>query len=256
MGWMDRLRGRNGSADEVAEPSPGPGATPQSEDLSLESPESPAPVAWLDVRIDSPVPEAVTCKIRFDRMVSPGGTSLFETPEDAGAWPAVRCLLGISGVHSIIGKGDVLIVARHGNTEWPELLAAVEPALRAAFVEDGAVHVAQPEAELAAAAAGEAKPETDSPDSAAEAELRSRVSVIIEEQINPAVASHGGYIDLLDIQGSRVFIHMGGGCQGCSMSAATLKHGVETTLRAEIPEITEILDTTDHASGENPYFQA
>jgi Fe/S biogenesis protein NfuA len=49
---------------------------------------------------------------------------------------------------------------------------------------------------------------------------------------------------------------MGGGCQGCSMSAATLKSGVETTLRTEIPEITEILDTTDHASGANPYFQA
>jgi Fe/S biogenesis protein NfuA len=49
---------------------------------------------------------------------------------------------------------------------------------------------------------------------------------------------------------------MGGGCQGCSMSAATLKQGVETTLRSEIPEITEILDTTDHAAGANPYFQA
>jgi Fe/S biogenesis protein NfuA len=106
------------------------------------------------------------------------------------------------------------------------------------------------------AAPAQPAPSAGSEDSEAEAALRIRINAIIEDQINPSVASHGGYIDLLDVQGSRVFIHMGGGCQGCSMSAATLKHGVETTLRTEIPEITEIFDTTDHASGANPYFQA
>ena len=210
--------------------------------------------AWLDVRIERPAPEAVTCPIRFDRAVSPGGTSLFETPQEAEAWPAVRALLGIPGVHSVIGKGDALVVARHGGTDWPEILAKVEPALRAAFDGEGRVDVEQPLPEASPASAHRAPIGTE--DSEAEAVLRSRVAEIIEEKINPAVASHGGYIDLLDVQGSRVFIHMGGGCQGCSMSAATLKHGVETTLRTEIPEISEILDTTDHAAGANPYFQA
>jgi Fe-S cluster biogenesis protein NfuA len=209
--------------------------------------------AWLEVEVDEPSAEAVTCPVRFDRPVSPGGTSLFETPEEAAAWPAVRALLGVPGVHSIIGKGEVLVVARHATTQWSEILPALEPALRAAFETEGTVHVVQPaSAEVSTPPAPAARSE----DSESEAALRIRVASIIEEQINPAVAAHGGYIDLLDVQGSRVFIHMGGGCQGCSMSAATLKQGVETTLRSEIPEITEILDTTDHAAGANPYFQA
>jgi len=195
----------------------------------------------------------VTCPVRFGRPVSPGGTSLFETPEEAAAWPAVRALLGVPGVHSIIGKGDVLVVARHASKQWSEILPAIEPALRSAFEAEGEVRVELPETPEAAAPRTQDTAPEDSP---AEADLRSRVASIIEKQINPAVASHGGFIDLLDVQGSRVFIHMGGGCQGCSMSAATLKHGVETTLRSEIPEITEILDTTDHAAGANPYFQA
>jgi Fe-S cluster biogenesis protein NfuA len=209
--------------------------------------------AWLEVEVDEPSAEAVTCPVRFDRPVSPGGTSLFETPEEAAAWPAVRALLGVPGVHSIIGKGEVLVVARHATTRWSEILPALEPALRAAFETEGTVHVVQPASlEVSTPPAPAARSE----DSESEAALRIRVASIIEEQINPAVAAHGGYIDLLDVQGSRVFIHMGGGCQGCSMSAATLKQGVETTLRSEIPEITEILDTTDHAAGANPYFQA
>ena len=210
-------------------------------------------VAWLEVEVDPPASEAVTCPVRFGRPVSPGGTSLFETPEEAAAWPAVRALLGVPGVHSIIGKGDVLVAARHASKQWSEILPALEPALRSAFEAEGEVRVELPETPEAAAPRTQDTAPEDSP---AEADLRSRVASIIEKQINPAVASHGGFIDLLDVQGSRVFIHMGGGCQGCSMSAATLKHGVETTLRSEIPEITEILDTTDHAAGANPYFQA
>jgi Fe-S cluster biogenesis protein NfuA len=247
MGLIERVKG-------LMEPSQ-PGAEAGAESEPRAESEATAPEAtWLDVRIERPAPEAVTCPIRFDRAVSPGGTSLFETPQEAEAWPAVRALLGIPGVHSVIGKGDALVVARHGGTEWPEILAAVEPALRAVFDGKGKVDVEQPLPEASLPPAHRAP--AGSEDSEAETVLRSRVAEIIEEKINPAVASHGGYIDLLDVQGSRVFIHMGGGCQGCSMSAATLKHGVETTLRSEIPEISEILDTTDHAAGANPYFQA
>ena len=249
MVWMDRVKEYLGLSaatltdDVVVAESPDP--------ASVEAIEEIEPAAWLEVEMDAPSAEAVTCPVRFGRPVSPGGTSLFETPEEAAAWPAVRALLGVPGVHSIIGKGDVLVVARHASTQWGEILPAIEPALRAAFEAEGAVHVVLPESPEEAAPRAEV---ASTKDSESEADLRTRVASIIEEQINPAVAAHGGYIDLLDVQGSRVFIHMGGGCQGCSMSAATLKHGVETTLRSEIPEITEILDTTDHAAGENPYF--
>ncbi len=196
----------------------------------------------LEVSFKDPGPDAVTCPIRFDRPVSPGGTSLFETPQEAAAWPAVKALLGIPGVHSVIGKGDVLVVARRDSANWPDLLARIQPALIAAFSE-----VSVP---------ATTRRDISRPMSPAEREFRSRIQDVIDRDINPAVADHGGVITLLDVKDTRVFIHMGGGCQGCAMSTATLKQGVETMLRAQVPEISEILDTTDHAAGANPYFQA
>jgi len=77
---------------------------------------------------------------------------------------------------------------------------------------------------------------------------------ILREEINPAVASHGGIITLLDVRNKDVFIHMGGGCQGCSSSMATLKDGVDQALRKVLPDLGSVFDTTDHAKGENPYF--
>lgn len=79
---------------------------------------------------------------------------------------------------------------------------------------------------------------------------------LIEEKINPSVASHGGFVNLVDIQGTRVFLEFGGGCKGCGGVNQTLKYGVETIVKENIPGITEILDITDHANGTNPYYRA
>jgi len=87
-------------------------------------------------------------------------------------------------------------------------------------------------------------------------DLKTRVQELIDTMINPAVAGHGGYVELIDVQDKRVYLQMGGGCQGCGAADITLKAGIERLLREEIPEIVEILDTTDHASGTNPYYAA
>lgn len=80
------------------------------------------------------------------------------------------------------------------------------------------------------------------------------VQQIIEEQVNPAVASHGGYITLLEYSEGVAYVQMGGGCQGCGMANATLKQGVERILRDQVPNLREVLDVTDHAGGRNPYY--
>jgi Fe/S biogenesis protein NfuA len=87
-------------------------------------------------------------------------------------------------------------------------------------------------------------------------DLKTRVQELIDTMINPAVAGHGGYVELIDVQDSRVYLQMGGGCQGCGAADITLKAGIERLLKEEIPEIVEVLDTTDHASGSNPYYAA
>jgi Fe/S biogenesis protein NfuA len=88
------------------------------------------------------------------------------------------------------------------------------------------------------------------------ADLKARVQDLIDTMINPAVASHGGYVELIDVKDDTVYLQMGGGCQGCGAADITLKAGIERLIKEEIPEIKEILDTTDHASGTNPYYAA
>ncbi len=84
--------------------------------------------------------------------------------------------------------------------------------------------------------------------------VRDRVQELIDSAINPAVAGHGGYIELLDVKDSTVYLRMGGGCQGCGAADVTLKAGIERMIFEEVPEVTEVLDVTDHASGTNPYY--
>ncbi|MFY9781919.1 MAG: NifU family protein [Acidimicrobiales bacterium] len=81
---------------------------------------------------------------------------------------------------------------------------------------------------------------------------------VLEDQVNPAIASHGGRADLvaLDEEKKVAYIKLSGGCQGCAMSRMTLTQGIETMLKESIPELTEVLDVTDHASGVNPFYSA
>ena len=77
---------------------------------------------------------------------------------------------------------------------------------------------------------------------------------LIAERINPALASHGGYATLVGIEGSTAYVTMGGGCQGCSMSAATLTEGIRSAILEAVPELLEVVDATDHSAGENPFY--
>lgn len=86
--------------------------------------------------------------------------------------------------------------------------------------------------------------------------LADQILQVLSEQVNPAIASHGGAAELVSLEGTVAYLRMGGGCQGCGMAAVTLKQGIERILKESIPEITEVVDVTDHASGEDPYYEA
>jgi Fe/S biogenesis protein NfuA len=85
-------------------------------------------------------------------------------------------------------------------------------------------------------------------------EIADRVRELLDGQVNPGIAAHGGVIKLVDVRGTEIYLEMSGGCQGCAMSRMTLRQGVERMLRQSIPEITAVHDVTDHESGANPYF--
>jgi Fe/S biogenesis protein NfuA len=81
-----------------------------------------------------------------------------------------------------------------------------------------------------------------------------RVQQVIDEKITPSVAGHGGWVELVSVDGDAAVIQFGGGCQGCGMSEVTLKQGIETVILQEVPEIKRVMDDTDHSSGESPYY--
>jgi Fe/S biogenesis protein NfuA len=83
--------------------------------------------------------------------------------------------------------------------------------------------------------------------------IAGRVQEVLDDRVNPGLAAHGGMVSLVDIQETRVVLRFGGGCQGCGMADVTMKEGVASQLKQQIPEISEVVDATDHASGENPY---
>lgn len=86
--------------------------------------------------------------------------------------------------------------------------------------------------------------------------LAAGIQRFLDAEINPAVASHGGHIDLLDVNDGIAYIHMGGGCQGCGMASVTLSQGVRVAVLERFEDIVDVLDTTDHAAGKNPYYEA
>ncbi len=101
-----------------------------------------------------------------------------------------------------------------------------------------------------------APPAMAAPQGDLEGPLAERVQQILAEQVNPAIASHGGAAELVSVDDDTAYLRLMGGCQGCGMAQATLKGGIERILLDAIPELVAVVDVTDHASGDNPYYQA
>ena len=84
--------------------------------------------------------------------------------------------------------------------------------------------------------------------------IAEQVEQLLKEQINPSLAAHGGFAELKGVDDTVVYVTMGGGCQGCAVSAMTLRDGIARSIQESIPEVTEVIDTTDHDAGENPFY--
>jgi Fe-S cluster biogenesis protein NfuA len=135
-------------------------------------------------------------------------------------------------------SGNTITVEKTTTDPWQVTGREVGAAIRAAFASGRPL--------LAAAQGG--NPLDDG--------LYDRVAELFDRRINPMVAGHGGFVDLIDVQDQVVMLRMGGGCQGCGMASVTLRQGIESILRQSVPEIKGIVDITDHAAGVNPYFES
>jgi Fe/S biogenesis protein NfuA len=148
--------------------------------------------------------------------------------------------------------GEADAVERHGGVPVVIPAASVELVRGARLDRDGdlatgGLVVDNPRAPASPAIPG--GPPADLSGAAAQRILR-----VLSEQINPAIASHGGEVQLVAVEDTTAYVRMAGGCQGCGMASFTLTEGIETAIRAAAPEIRAVIDVTDHASGANPYY--
>jgi len=84
--------------------------------------------------------------------------------------------------------------------------------------------------------------------------IAAKLQELLDNEINPGLASHGGYVSLIDYKDGTAYVSMGGGCQGCGMASQTMSQGIEARVMEVLPEVKEIVDVTDHAGGSNPYY--
>jgi Fe-S cluster biogenesis protein NfuA len=172
-----------------------------------------------------------------DRPVYADNSFYFGSKESAEGSPLAEKIFAISGIKSLLIAHNRITVTKEGFEEWVPVARQIGQAVRQHVVSG------------VPAVSDEIRARTP-----ASEEIRRRVQDVFDRRINPAIAAHGGIVNLIDVQGNTIFIQMGGGCQGCGMADVTLKQGIEVEIRSAVPEVGEILDTTDHAAGRNPYY--
>ncbi len=168
------------------------------------------------------------CPVQEDR------SGRFESTDDA---PLARALFAVVGVTRVEVAEETILVQKETDADWALLKPTIAAAIRQVL-------------DATDAPLGTDNTNNADPDAA----LLRRVEEVLERQVNPSIASHGGHIAAERVEGGTVYLRMSGGCQGCAASSATLRQGVEQMLRAALPQIREIVDVTDHAAGSNPFY--
>ena len=176
------------------------------------------------------------CRFVVDRPLLSDASAHFSDPAQAAQFsPLAQEILALPGVASVLIADNAVTVSSAHALDWPVL---------------GIGNVIRKHLRSGASIVGpeyfESLP--------SEGDLKWAIHDLFEREINPAVGQHGGYVELIDVRKNNVYLRLGGGCQGCGAADVTLKQGIERAIRDLAPSVGEILDTTDHAAGRNPYY--
>jgi len=201
---------------------------------------APLPPEAVKIRAEPSAVDPDACKFVVSHTVHPGGPFFFDRLEKAQGSPLIEALFQLSGIKSVLVSDNVVTVGKAREANWALLLKPIGATIRA--------KVASGEPCVVVTEALRAGDLTDP-------ELKVAIQELIDREINPGVAGHGGKIHVEDVRDGVLFIRMEGGCQGCSSSTVTLRQGVETAVKKAMREIRDIVDVTDHAAGSNPYYR-
>jgi Fe-S cluster biogenesis protein NfuA len=178
------------------------------------------------------------CRFTVDRTLHIG-TATFENKAQTQQSLLAQKLFEIEGITRVQLIGHLLVLSKAAEQDWPELIKRVEAILEAFLVSGFALSQEQVEDRMMLMGRG----------------TKEKVQYLLAHKINPGVAAHAGFVELIDVQDNNVYIRLGGGCQGCGAADFTLRQGIEAIIRKEVPEILQVLDVTDHAAGVNPYYR-
>ncbi len=185
-------------------------------------------------------PDPSVCQFHLEQPVVADWMVVFDQPEESRGSALADALFAVEGVVRVAVLGSTISVTKCVTDPWQQFAPAIGKAIRAAYARGRPLIAAEVIQTL------EAQPLGD---------IESVVTDLFENRINPALASHGGFVRLVKVEGRDVHVEMGGGCQGCASSKATLKHGIESAIRGALPQVRHIVDATDHSSGTNPFYR-
>jgi len=174
----------------------------------------------------------------LDRTLYIGSVS-YNSREEARRSLLAEKLFEIEGIEKVQMIGHLLVVTKSVDRGWKEIGEQIEAILNAYFISGMALTREQVEDRMMLVGRG----------------VKEKVQYLIDHDINPGVAAHAGFVELIDVKDNNVYLRLGGGCQGCGAADFTLKQGIEAIIRREVPEIRQIIDITDHAAGMNPYYR-
>jgi Fe-S cluster biogenesis protein NfuA len=194
----------------------------------------------IKIRAETSLADPDTCKFTVSRMVHPGGPFFFDNKERAAGSPLIERLFALPGVAHVLVTEHVVTVGKESNASWSGLKAAIGAAIRTQLLT--AVPAILPRY-------------ANPPGRRTVAEVREVVQELLDKEINPPIARHGGKISIVDLREGNLLIAMSGGCQGCAASQVTLRQGFEVMARRVAPEIVDIIDTTEHEAGKKPFYQ-
>jgi Fe-S cluster biogenesis protein NfuA len=186
-----------------------------------------------------PTVSPATCKFIVDRPLYPGKSAYFRNRDAAEASPLASRIFEIPAVENVLIADNQITVSKSGADPWPEIGRSIGAKIRE--------HIRSGDPAVDTAYAASLPGEED---------IRQKVQDLFDREINPALGAHGGWVELADVKGNSLYVRLGGGCQGCASAKMTLKMGIERILREKIPEIGEVLDATDHSSGNKPYYNS
>lgn len=210
------------------------------------SPSAVPPPGAIRIRAEVSEADPDTCRFICSQQVHPGGPYAFESADEAAGSPLPQHLFSLGVVTHVLIAGTVVTVTKRSDVEWGDLRKRIGAIIRE-LLTSAAPAVLDSVADIDGHRDGEG-PRT-------EADLRTIIERLFDREVNPRVAAHGGSISMVGLEGDRLSISMHGGCQGCSSSSVTVKQSVEVMVKRVAPEITEIVDVTDHAAGKDPYMR-